>query len=186
MWTAEKINEFMKGFGFKPSMTKAEIKELPYILHPDEHLLGLLEGMLNKINGNIINGHGIAILTDKRIIFYRKTFIGTVTKEEIPIPKVSSVSFRRGVFYGAIAITTSNNEAIVDHCEKTITENFVSIVQNLISGLSEHKTNNNNSQDKSVNRLGDLDLLEKLFDLKQKGIITEEEFLLQKSKLLQP
>lgn len=182
MWTKEKLEQFMESFGFKPNMTKPEIKELPTLLHPEEKLLGLIEGQLKRIHNRDINGYGLVIATNKRIIFFRKSIIGTVTKEETPINRVSSASFRKGLLSSSIAITTSNNESVVDHCDKTSGKKFIDIVQNLISDLDSKSSQQNVPQaNQPENNLAQI---EKLYDLKQKGILTEEEFLSQKSKLL--
>ncbi len=182
MWTKEKLESFMSSFGFKPNMTKPEIKELPSLLHPEENLLGLLEGQLKRIHNRDFNGYGLVIATNKRIIFFRKSIIGTVTKEETPITRVSSASFRKGLLSSSIAITTSNNDSVVEHCDKTIGKKFIDVVQNLISDLDSKASQPVQSQ--RVQQDNNLAQLEKLFDLKQKGILTEEEFLSQKAKLL--
>jgi hypothetical protein len=182
MWTKDKLEVFMASFGFKPIMTKPEIKELPSLLHPEEDLLGLLEGQLKRIHNRDFTGYGLAIVTNKRIIFFRKSIIGTVTKEETPITRVSSASFRKGLLSSSVAITTSNNESVIDHCDKTVGNKFVDVVQNLISDLDSKA--NQPVQTQPVQQDNTLAQLEKLFDLKQKGILTEDEFLAQKAKLL--
>jgi hypothetical protein len=186
MWTKESIETFMKDYGFKPNMTKPEIKELPSMLHPDEKLHGLLEGMLKRVHNNDINGNGIVIATNKRIIFFRKSIIGTVTKEEIPISKVSSASYRKGLMFSSVAVITASNEAVVEQCDKTVAKRFSETVQKLISDLDTPlgQTAVPQSTPVAVNSGPDLGQLEKLFDLKQKGILTEEEFNAQKAKLL--
>ncbi|HET6995215.1 MAG TPA: PH domain-containing protein [Chitinophagaceae bacterium] len=187
MWTKEALETFMKDFGFKPSMTKPEIKELPSLLSPDEKLHGLLEGMLKRVHNNDINGNGLVIATNKRIIFFRKSIIGTVTKEEIPISKVSSASFRKGLMFASVAVITASNEAVVEQCDKTLANRFSQVVQKLISDLGTPfgQTAAPQPVNGATNGAPDLSLqLEKLFELKQKGILTEDEFSAQKAKLL--
>jgi len=179
MWTKEKIDSFMAGYGFKPQNTKSEVKELPNILHPDEELHGLLNGFLKQGKNN--DSLGVLIATNKRIIFYRKSIIGTVTKEEIPIRMITSSMYRKGLMTSAVAIITANNETVVDCFDKKETERFSEIVNKLVS--EHHNTIKNNAQPKQA-QLSNLEQLEKLFELKQKGIITEEEFNQQKLKLL--
>ncbi len=178
MHTKESVEVFMKDFGFKPLTTKSEIKELPNLLSPEEKLLGILEGMLKKVHSRDINGNGIVILTNKRVIFFRKSIIGTVTKEEIPISKISSASFRKGILSSSIAIITSGNEAVVEHCDKTVANRFIDEVQKQISNLDSPPAAALNPSSSNI------DQLEKLFEMKLKGILTEEEFLAQKAKLL--
>lgn len=187
MWNKEAIEKFMRRYGFNPSYTKSEIKELPEILNFDEVLCGLLEGFLKKVHNRDINGTGLVIATNKRIIFFRKTFIGTVTKEEIPVSKISSSSYRKGILFGSIAIVTSNNEAVVEQCDKENAKKFIDSVQKVIS---EHESSQRKVVPPAIPQSAndkyaiDLNQLEKIFDLKQKGILTEEEYLTQKAKIL--
>jgi len=184
MYTKETIDAFIKEIGFKPNMTKAELKELPNVLSPNEKLLRIIEGFLKKIHNRDINGHGIVFVTDKRVVFFRKSFIGTVTIEEIPVSKISSVSFRKGMMYASIAIITSGNEAVVEQCDKDEAKRFTENIQTLISGLGTPAPVAVAPLAAAASSTGHLDQLEKLFDLKQKGILTEDEFTVQKAKLL--
>src|SRR5262245_56942687 len=135
MHTKESIDAFLQEYGFKPSQTKSEIKELPNVLQPEEKLIALLEGWLKKIHNRDVNGQGLVILNNKIVIFFRKSIIGTVTKEEIPISKVSSASYRKGLMFASLAIITSNNEAVVEQCDKTNAQRFSDEVQKAISNL---------------------------------------------------
>ena len=187
MWTKEKIEIFMQKFGFNPIFTKPEIKELSSLLHLEETLFGLLEGQLKKIHNKYINGVGLVIATDKRIIFFRKSIIGTVTKEEIPITRVSSASYRKGILTSSIAIITANNESVVEQCDKNVAKKFIDVVLRLISELDNKPTQSaipQPIQSPLPQYNNNLAQIEKLFELKEKGILTEEEFLVQKTRLL--
>ncbi len=179
MWTIDSIKKFYKDFGFKPSSTKSEIKELSKLLHADEQLHGLLEGFLKNIHGRSINGLGLVIATNKRVIFFRKSIIGTVTKEEIPLNKVTSASYRKGLMFSSISITSASNDSIVEQCDKKISKKFI---DNLL-GLINNQPNISNNQDNNFQN-DPLLKLEKLYELKQKGILTEDEYNQQKSKIL--
>jgi len=178
MWTQEKTKEFCDKIGFIPENTKQEIKELPSLLFDDEKLLGLIEGTLENINGKNVGGWGLVIATDKRVIFFRKSIIGTITKEETPVSKITSASYRKGLMLSKISITTSNNDSVVDWCNNSAAEDFINILLNLI-----HNYNNTPTQ-LSTNPNDPLSRLEKLFELKQKGILTEDEYIEQKRKIL--
>jgi len=181
MWTAEKVDKFMADYGFKPKNTKSEVKELPNILQADEELRGLLDGMLKRVNGKDLNGAGLVIATNMRIIFFRKSIIGTVSKEDIPLRMITSSAYRKGLMMSAIAIITANNEAVVDYCENKEAERFNAIVHEL---LNEQRTVSQKNVQTQQPQTTNFEQLEKLFELKQKGIITEEEFNQQKAKLL--
>ncbi len=180
MWTSDKIEQFCKVYGFVPIMTKSEIKELPNILTADEQLLGLMQGGLSAIRGKEYNGLGLIIATSKRIIFLRKSIIGTITKEEFSLPMVTSAAYRKGLMTSSLVITAANNEAVIERCEKGAAEKFIKVVTDLIhnSHTTQSQQPSNSNQDDSMLKL------EKLFELKQKGILTEEEFNQQKAKIL--
>lgn len=179
MWTTTRINDFIKRYNFKSSHTNSEIKELPKLLSPNEELLGLLEGNLKSIAGRKQAGIGLGIITDKRVIFYRKSIIGTTTKEEIPLKRISSASFRSGIVLGTVSVTSNSNEALIDDCNKTYGLKFVDIITNLLETI-----NNTPLQNNQIQLEDNLSKIEKLFNLKEKGIITEEEFISQKTVLL--
>lgn len=179
MYPQDKLDAFVASYGFKPRNVKSELKHLPQILHPEEELSGLLEGILKKVHTRAMNGIGMVIATDRRIIFFRKSIIGTITKEEIPIEKVSSASHRKGLLTSSIAITTSSNDAIIEGCNNKEAAVFNDAVQKLISKLSQKA-----SAPAVAPALSNVEQLERLFELKQKGIITDEEFTAQKAKLM--
>jgi hypothetical protein len=176
MWTTDKIERFCKEYGFVPNQTTSELSSLHKILYPDEVLMGLLDGILKEVFGKNYNGNGMVIATNKRVIFYRKNFLGITTKEEISLQKVSSASIRKGLIFSSIILTSSNNEAIVKQCENKSAEKFITVLTNLIHNSHTLKTTT-----------GGDDLtqkLEKLFELKQRGILTKLEFNDQKAKIL--
>ena len=180
MWTYEKIEDFCKQYGFVPIMTKSELKELPNVLMKDEQLMAILQGGLSSIKGTNYNGLGLIIATNRRVLFLRKSIIGTVTKEDYPMSVISSAAFRKGLMASSVVITTANNEAVIERCEKGSADKFIKILTELIHSAHspQVQTSAPISQDDSIQKL------EKLFELKQKGILTEEEFNQQKAKIL--
>jgi hypothetical protein len=178
MWTHQKINDYIKACNFKLPNTSSEVRELPNILSPDEDLHGLLQGNLKSIAGRKQAGIGLGIITSKRIIFFRKSIIGTTTKEEIPLSRISSASFRSGIALGCVAVTSNSNEALIDDCDKKLGAIFAKVVTDLINEY------NSKSHQPTTNTLSNYDKIEKLFELKEKGIITDEEFTTQKTALL--
>ena len=176
MWTDEKVSTFIAEYGFKPSITKGEVKDLPNILQPDEVLLGLLEGYLKGNNG------ALAIATNKRVIFYRKSFIGTVTKSEFPIRMITSTAYRAGIMTSSVIIVAANNETLIDMCGKAEAQRFNDIVHKILN--EQHVDNSIPAQPQNNTGLSNVEQLEKLFELKQKGVLSDEEFQQQKAKLL--
>lgn len=126
------IENKISELGFKPVITNSELKSLPDILKPSEQLLALFEGHLIKIHNRDYSGTGLAIVTDKRFLLYRKSLIGSVTFEEIPIEKVSSVSYKSGFLSTSIIVYSSNNESVIKGASKTDAKRLVDALQRLI------------------------------------------------------
>ena len=69
------------------------------------------------------------------------------------------------------------NTIMFDKNQQEIFEEAKNIIENKISKIKDSKTNNSSNYT-------NLDELEKLANLKEKGIITEEEFVAKKKQLL--
>ena len=185
MWTKEKIDKFMSINGFSPKKTKREIKELPNILYADEELCGLLEGHITHgLEGGITaSSEGLVIATNKRVIFFHKSkFFGVISQQEMQLNTIVSCRYSKGILFSTISISTANNHITADWCDKQDTERFNKIVNGLLS--EQNSVNTNNKQNRQAQKKCNFEQLEKLFELKQKGIITEKEFYQQKEKLL--
>ena len=130
----EQVLEFATKYGYKPNGAKKAFNDIHTILFEDESLKAILEGLLDKISGRRISGTGIVILSNKRIIFYRKSFIGTITREEIPIGKITSISMRKGFLSAPkMCIKSANDESIVMVSDHNLLNKFINDVQNLIN-----------------------------------------------------
>jgi len=175
MNTKETIEKFCLDFGYKPINSKAEYKELPNIVKPEETLIAIIEGVLKNVGHQKVNGGGILLVSNQRLLFYRKSFIGTITTEEYPIKQVTTASYRKGLMSSEIVVTASNNNAILDLCDKKQGEKTVAAILSAI---------NNTSLTTTIIKEDAATRIEKLFELKQKGILTEDEFSQQKVKIL--
>lgn len=113
MWTEEKVQKTAISLNFKPFLTKKSLKSIYKVLKPDEEILSILEGELQEIHGKKSLGSGLLVLTQKRIIFYKKNFIGITTQEDYPLKRISSISHKSGVMNASLVIYAANNEAVV-------------------------------------------------------------------------
>lgn len=171
------VQKFLDTYKFKGPNTSSEIEDLPGILHDGEELVALLEGRLIKIHNKAVNGLGLLIATTRRVIFYRRSFIGTITREEFQREKISAISFRQGLMTSAVSITTSNNEALMDYCQTDPAKKFSDILQKLINEPVRAENQIQKAEDH-------LSKIERIFEMKERGILTEEEYLHEKRKLL--
>lgn len=160
------LNTGSKLFGMK------EIKALPDILWEDEKVEKMVQGFYEK-------GNGILVATNKRLIFVDKGFVYGLRVEDFPYDKISSIQYETGMLMGKIIIFASGNKAEIKQVVKAQAKNFGDYVRARISKTQEHA---------SVAKQGANDditsQLENLAMLKEKGILTEEEFSAKKKSIL--
>lgn len=156
-------------------LNKREVTELPSILMEDENIEKINSGFLDEGKGS--TGNGLLIATNYRVIFIDKPMIGFGIKmEDFPYDKISSVSVETGFLKGSLKIICSGNTAKINLV--TGAKEFSEFVrQKTISKPIVHQQVMNNEPDI-------LGQIEKLAELKAKGILTEEEFNEKKTILL--
>ena len=121
---------------------------------------------------------GILVSTNRRLVFIDKGLLYGLKVEDFPLDKITSIQYETGILMGKIKIHTSGNIAEIDNIEKASTRNFSEFVRNKLSQPTK-TTDTNNSQPDILTQI------EKLGKLKDSGIITEDEFIEQKKKLLE-
>ena len=180
MWTREKIKDFASVIGYHHQFTSGELKTLHTILSDDEDCFAMTEGMMKKIHSSKHSGYGIALLTDKRFLFYHKGFLGSVTREEFPLSTISSITFNKGVVFGSLHVYAANvDEVIIQQCNNTNASRIAQVWQHIV--------NNRNileSTPASDIAAAPIEELEKWHSLKERGIITEDEYNLKKKQIL--
>ena len=152
-----------------------EIKELPKILWEDESVEQLIQGMYN-------NGTGLLVATNKRLIFVDKGLMFGIKVEDFPYDKITSLQYETGMLMGEITIFASGNKAEIKYLEKARTRVFAEFVRARVTGASSHAS----VKPASVAIQADdvVSKLERLAVLKSQGILTEDEFLEQKRRIL--
>lgn len=173
MLSLEQIQQQIKdACGLDSSLWKREVKELPSILAADEAVEAILQGIYS-------NSLGVLVATTSRILFVDKGMFGGLKVEEFHYEKISSVQFETGLLQGKLKIFTSGNAAEISNCDKRLVRLFSDYVQ---SRLSSPKTSPAPAQTDG----GDvLDKLERLAKLREQGVLSDEEFQQQKTKILQ-
>lgn len=151
---------------------RREINELPNILASTETIDNIAQGSYN-------NGQGILVSTNRRLIFVDKGMVFGLKVEDFPLDKISSIQYETGLLLGSIKIFTTGNIAKIDNVEKSSAKNFAEFVRDKLSQPKEVVTNT------IISEPNVLDQLEKLAKLKENGILTEDEFIEQKKKLLE-
>lgn len=174
--TYEEIQKRLKELGQIDMFgTKKEVKELPNIMYAGETLEYLMSGFMN---GNT----WLIVCTNKRILFLDKGLIFGCKQLEIPLDKVNSVETSKGLLLDSIKVWDGASAMKIDNVQKFALQPFVTAVNNAREAL---KNNNQQIKVEKNNDTNDyIKELEKLAELKEKGIITEDEFLSKKKQLL--
>jgi hypothetical protein len=150
---------------------RKEINELPQILAPSEKIDHIIQGTYN-------NGQGILVSTNRRLLFVDKGLVYGLKVEDFPLDKISSIQYETGLLLGKVKVHTSGNIATIDNVEKASARIFAEFVRDKLSQPKESQSQNTPQPDI-------LGQLEKLAKLKESGILSEEEFVEQKKKLLE-
>lgn len=159
---------------------KGEIKELPNILWENELLEKVVQGVYK-------NGNGILVCTNSRLIFINKGLM-SLKVEDFPLKNISSIQYETGILMGKITIFASGNRADIGNIEKAYVRNFAEYVRAKISDISKSSVSSQPVQTNlSAQTASDDEIiaqLERLAVLKEKGILTDEEFDAQKARIL--
>lgn len=147
-----------------------EMAYLPNLIADNERLIGVLSGSYNGLTALIA-------LTEKRIIFLDKKIFGGAKTEEFALNKISSVQMDSGFVFGEIKIIASGNNAKIKVLDKVAAQKFVADVRQAIEGAETKRSAP--ASDSMAEQLT------KLASLLNKGLLTEDEFMEQKRRLLQ-
>lgn len=161
--------------GFESFLGHREINELPNILWDDEKVENIIQGTYN-------NGNGILIATNRRLVFVNKGLIYGLEVEDFAYDKISSIQYETGIMFGKLSIFTSGNKAIISNVLKAKVRVFGDWVRARITAPKDNAIQV--PQTNTTSQVNVIDQLERLGKLKIQGIITDEEFLLQKEKIL--
>lgn len=176
-----KYKELAQEIGDDQFFTKKELKYLPEVLMDREQVLSFSSGM---VDGNT----WLIALTDKRIIFLDKGFIFGLKQHVITLDKVNAISCKTGLLFGEISISTGGIKSKkVKQCDKRTVKHFTNQAQYAIDKINHKNPSKPTiSQESKVDEQYEkFDKLRELADLKNEGILTEEEFLKEKNKILE-
>lgn len=150
---------------------KKELRILPSHLSEGEQVLNLSSGMYDGANG-------LAVLTDRRVIFISA---GVVKRrfEDFPYSKISSVQHSAGLVFGELIIFASGNKAELKNMFKDRAKEIADYIRDRIS-VSEGGDRALSSQPPDDS----LEKLRKLGELRDAGVVSPEEFENKKRQLL--
>jgi hypothetical protein len=168
----QEYKRIAKEIGDDQFFTKKELNYLPEMLRDGEQVLAFTSGLMDA-------NTWLIALTDRRIIFLDKGMIYGLKKMAIDLDKVNAVSGSTGLIFGKISIADGGQERVITNVWKKTVKNFTNKVHDVIDARKQ-----SNSQVLPQSESDPYEKLEKLASLKEKGIVSEEEFEQEKKRIL--
>ncbi len=158
--------------------TRGEIKELPNILAADEPVLAITDAQFLKTVDA-----GILLVTPERMVSVSKAMFSLAKVHDFPNKTIRKVSFADHFMSPVIKIHTDEKtvefECFYDKRDAEIFYGFIEKIYN------KEKFQKEQDSVKAASAEIVFEQLEKLAHLRENGILTDEEFTLQKKKLLE-
>lgn len=184
----EDIEYIVKKYKIPTLGLKKEYKNIENYLSNDEKVLFVYPGNASIVKCsadlkadplNLKNKKpGIFVITNKKVFHFNR-ILGE-SYEQIPISEVSSYRIEKTAFVGGVIQIISNNYII--EVDLSYKKEIVSAARNAMEKALENK---NNMQIENDNLQVDIpEQIKKLADLKDQGILTEQEFIKKKTELL--
>lgn len=152
-----------------------EIKELPSILEDGETVKRVVKGSYEQRNG-------ILVATNKRLIFIHKGVLFGFGIEDLTYDRLTSIQHKLDSTFGTITILTSDDRIDIQRVDKEQAIAFSKYVREKIARSGHHFFN---KRGKELNdSLSIADQIKKLTDLRDAGLLTDEELLVHEQKIL--
>ncbi|EOV9069132.1 PH domain-containing protein [Morganella morganii] len=179
----ELLKEFKrlsKEIGDTPVGVKKEFLHLPKILSDGETPISVVSGAMD---GNT----WLITLTNKRVIFLDKGMMFGVKQVDVNLDDIVSVGGKTGIIFGEIMVGTSGQNYTISNVVKSSVIPFTNLVNKERDKKKANTIQNTNQVNSPTPTSSNDDLiskLERLSALKESGVLSDEEFQVQKSKLL--
>jgi len=161
----EEIVKEYKTLGTPITQYTSEVEHLKDVMFPDEKLLAVAEG------------GGLGALTNTRLIYvYKGTFSGFDVKH-IDLGNINAVTFDSALIGCTVTAIGTSGVILKWVGKKAPLSKFKSDIDQGINNFKNHKPTHSNNVDV-------ISQLERLAELKTKGVLTDEEFAEQKKKIL--
>lgn len=149
-------------------------------LNSGESVIAWAEGYIGKMmgSGKDTQHNGALIVTESRVAFYRKGFIGEVI-ETIPLKSITSIERKSTLGHRVIRVHTSHDDLEFKTFSKESEQALVEAIESW-RGLGAETA----APEKNKASNDPFEQLKKLSELKESGVISDEEFQAKKIKLM--
>ncbi|MBV8482630.1 MAG: PH domain-containing protein [Verrucomicrobia bacterium] len=143
-------------------------------LGDNEHIVAGVRGYFREVRGRLV-------ATEQRLLFVeRKGLFGSIV-ESFPYSRINEISASNDVFRGDLIISSGASTERIRSIWKAHLIAFLHLVQQT---LAEFRSGGPTSSTGAANHLDTASQLEKLAALRDRGVLTPQEFQEQKEKLL--
>ncbi|NNS06017.1 PH domain-containing protein [Erwinia sp. JH02] len=181
--TKEELKQEMKRLAAvvtdTPFGTKKEFFHLPEILNTGEQPLAIASGLMD-------NNTWLITLTNHRVVFLDKGMFYGVKQIDVNLKDIVSVGGKTGLLLGEIMISTSGQSYTIKNVMKASVIPFTNLVNETRNGLNHPSPTQTPQQTATTPQPFDdiMSKLERLAEMKEDGILTDEEFQQQKQRIL--
>ena len=149
-----------------------ELKHLHEVINEGENILGHTRGFYD---GNT----WLICVTDRRLLFVDKGMVSGMKSSEIPLDSIGSVNYQTKALGGNITVSAAGSEKHIGKMKKGDVKDIANLISEATAQMKQQTAAPAAAPASSA-----MDELKKLAELKESGVISEEEFNEQKEKLL--
>lgn len=164
MKTLEQVQADAERLGVKIVSAKKSFAELHKHLKENEEILTIVDSL------------SLIVVTNERFLRIKTNLFSPTDVKDIPLKSITNIEIDAGFLTTKIWIITAGGKTDVILDKKEKANKLKDVINDAISNSDKDL-----SADKKVNVY---EQLEKLANLKEKGVLTEEEFKIQKERLL--
>lgn len=154
-------------------LVRKELKKLPSLLEEGELIERVAQG---RYDGK----QGLVVATDRRVMFIEEGLMRS-NLEDFSYERISSVQTGKGAMFGRLTIFASGNKAEIDQ----IAPKEMGVALGDLVRARIKSEGNGGSQSPAESSDSAMDKLKKLGELRDSGVLSEDEFEQQKKKLLE-
>lgn len=167
------------GFG-DAFMTGRELKQLPDLIQDDETIKFATSGNYDATASSVL-----IVVTDKRVLLENKKLFFGSQNTEIPLTQINDISYNSGMMFASLTLISGSKEHKMSIIEKKYIEKLVQTVRVEAENAKKREHQESSDNNPSTGNIDDeIEQLKKLKSLVDEGIITEEEFIAKKKKVL--
>lgn len=164
--------------------TKKELKVLGQYLQNDEVVFAIVSGLMTQTETSNEFDFGlntwVAALTSERVLFLDHAMLSSsVDTQSIRLNRIQAVSASQGLLLGKVIIDIGARTVEINNCVKSHVKIFAELTNELI------RENEERNETDSAPNISIADEILKLTDLHAKGILTDDEYSVAKSKLIE-